>query len=563
MTNVPVIPAVRTAASLLGELSIESGALIAVDGSELAPIAGTFVADVLADTGIALVLADAADGARIVVELAEEGLDEVAPAAGIRADRFDQEAVVDERYSLTVELEVVTVRSATPEGIHRGLTTLRQLIVAGLDTDGSSRLSGTRIVDGPRFGWRGLSLDVARTFHGVASVKRVIDMLSLHKLNVLHLHLTDDQGWRLEIDGWPLLTEIGAAGAVAERPGGFYTSADVADLVSYAAERFVTIVPEIDMPGHVTSIFRSYPELAPENPLALAAGGIPIPIGTLDPTRDITWRFVNDVFAATARLFATSAYIHIGGDEAFGMADEAHAAFVKRAATVVRGLDRRVVGWQEIARAELKGDEIVQYWMESAEMMAMFDGEVPNPVLDMIPAEMLPLFMDTMRKSFGDVPSALAQGNRLLVSPTSKAYLDRPYAEESSDPSQESVRARVGMRAYPAKTVRQAYEWDAVDETPGVADDSRIAGVEAAIWCETVEDQDDLDFLLLPRLPGVAERAWSSKSAQDAESAWSNYRERLAGQAGAWQRRGWKFFRTSLVDWDVAADAFEQVALSN
>ena len=265
------------------------------------------------------------------------------------------------------------VWAATPEGVFRGLTSLRQLIAAGA-SDGVATLPVIEVVDGPRYAWRGLSFDVVRTFHGPETVRRVIDMLAVHKLNVLHLHLTDDQGWRIEVPARPALTEVGSTGAIGDRPGGFYTVAEMAELVKYAADRFITIVPEIDMPGHTGAIFRSYPELAPTKGFSgdIAPG---LAVGTLDPGRPETWEFVGDVLDGVIPQFPNAAYIHVGGDEAFGMPVEEHAAFMERATQMVRDRGRLAVVWQEAARANLSSQDVVQYWMDARDTGAMLANE--------------------------------------------------------------------------------------------------------------------------------------------------------------------------------------------
>jgi len=426
----------------------------------------------------------------------------------------------------------VRVWGPTAEAVHRGLTSLRQLITAHA-RDGVATLPTTRIIDGPRFGWRGLSLDVARTFHAPKVIRRVIDMCSLYKLNVLHLHLTDDQGWRIEVPSRPALTENGGSGAYGGRPGGYYTEAEMAALVAYAAESFVTVVPEIDMPGHATAVIRSFPEL--QSVVAPAVGAV------LDPGRDETWALVEDVLDAVIPQFPHSAYVHIGGDEAFGMPDEAHVAFVERVIALVRARGKRVVGWQEIARAVVGPDEVVQYWMEARETESMGGGALSA----MAPPELLPILVEALKKSKDDLPRALAQGARLLISPTRPLYFDRPHADASSDTAQEEARHRIGLPIYPASSIRDGIEWDPVEETPGVHTDEQIAGVEAVIWCETIADQDELEFMLLPRLSGAAEKAWARPTSAD----WKDYAARLGRQSAAWRRREWAWFRSAEIDW--------------
>ncbi|MFE4703488.1 family 20 glycosylhydrolase [Streptomyces sp. NPDC056738] len=545
----PIIPAPLHTTTCVGDsLSIAPGAAV-VGGSELADVLRVFVDDVARDTGLQLALdlngtgPEPHTGATIRVELitsgpAAEQLAALPEPGGVRADNGDPTA---ERYGLEASDTHARVWATTPEGVHRGLTSLRQLLTAGLRPDGTAELLPLRVLDTPRYAWRGLSLDVARTFHDADQVLRVLDILSLHKLNVLHLHLTDDQGWRVPITNWPALTEVGGADALGDRPGGWYTAEDIDHIVTHARQRHITVVPEIDMPGHCQAVFRSYPELAPDTGEVVPG---PVPVGNLAPHREITWRFVEDVLTDVARLFPDSAYLHLGGDEAFGMPDEAHAAFLDRARVIARSLGRHVVGWQETARSAVGPEEVVQYWIDAAEMREALDSGV---LAQMIPAEMAAIVAETMAKAEHDIDLAAAKGANVLLSPTSHLYLDRPYAEPCADADGEVRRARVGLPVYPPKTIEQIYDWDPDSALANAATDGEAlaAGVEAAIWCETVTSGTDLEFLLLPRLAGIAERAWSPSGT----GKWDDYRGRLAVQSTAWHRRNWTWFASTLVDW--------------
>ncbi len=536
----PLVPAPAHHTPHPGAFEIRDGMPVVTDTVEAAAVARRFVEDIRTDTGIGLETAGSTSGPAIVVAFDDDGLDSLPPAAGVRADRTSADASVDERHGIAVTPGGVRVWGTTTEGLHRGLTSLRQLVAAAVRADGATLPAGT-IIDGPRFAWRGLSLDVVRTFHGPETVRRVIDMCSLHKVNVLHLHLTDDQGWRVEVPSRPELTRVGAVGALGERPGGYYTRAELAELVEYAAARFVTIVPEIDMPGHTGAVFRAYPNLAPATASAGEESG-GLVVGTLDHERPETWSFVEDVLDAVIPQFPHSGYVHIGGDEAFGMADEAHAAFVERVTRLVRSRGRRVLGWQEIARASLGADEIVQYWMDGRTVDSMVGGDA---LTSLVPAEYLPLVTETLGKAAHDVPRALEMGCALLMSPTSRLYFDCPHAAASSAADQEGMRERVGLPIYPPLSLRDGVEWDPVDDTPGVSDDSRIAGVEAAIWCETIADRDELEFMLLPRLGGLAEKAWTPAGTTE----WTSYAGALAAQSAIWNARGWNWFASDEVPW--------------
>jgi hexosaminidase len=418
--------------------------------------------------------------------------------------------------------------------------TLAQLLSPDAAIGKPVTLSAMTIRDAPRFKWRGLMIDPARHFVPMPTLYAMVDQLAAQKMNVLHLHLTDDQGWRFEVPSRPALTEVGAAGALGDRPGGFYTQAELAELVAYAAERFVTVVPEIDMPGHTSAVFKAYPKLAPAEIRTIDFGnGTSLPLSALEPGRPETWAFVEDVLDAVVPQFPQSAYVHIGGDEAWGMSDQDHAAFVDKAAALVRARGKRVVGWQEIARGAIEPDDVAQYWI-SIDLDAMDSGDRPEP-----PAELLPIIVEHFQKAKGDAPKALAAGARLIASPTTWVYFDRPHGDASSDPAQEEARKRLGLEFYGPATLRDGISWDPVENTPGVTSPDQLVGVEAAIWCETILTSDDLELLLLPRLPGAAEKAWSQQTSTD----WPEYAGRLGRQSAAWQRRTWTWLRSTEVDW--------------
>ncbi|HSM67400.1 MAG TPA: family 20 glycosylhydrolase, partial [Ilumatobacteraceae bacterium] len=297
---IPVVPLPVSVSTSDGVLRLIDGCSVGAQDHALDGLVEQFVEDVAADTGLRLTVVGL--GGDIRLALSPAGSPTTDTVIGVNP-RGGEPA--DERHQLQVTPTGATVEATTVEGVFRGLTTLRQLISAGREGD-EALVSAMEVRDGPRYAWRGLSLDVARTFHGPEQVRRVIDIMALHKFNVLHLHLTDDQGWRLEVPGWPALTTIGAAGALGDRPGGFYSQQEFTDLVRYAADRWITVVPEVDMPGHCGAAIRAYPEL----------GASP---NVLDPDSPSVQAFLADVVATMAEL-APGPWLHIGGDEAFGMA---------------------------------------------------------------------------------------------------------------------------------------------------------------------------------------------------------------------------------------------------
>ena len=426
----------------------------------------------------------------------------------------------DERYSLALGTGQAVLRAAEPVGVARGLTTLIQLAATGYGGDGEISLPVARIVDAPRYAWRGLSLDLARRFFRPDEVRRVIDLIALYKLNVLHLHLTDDQGWRLPTGS-------------RSPDGTFYSAADLRALAAYAADRFVTVVPEVDTPGHASALAAMHPELnTGRNDVEWE-----LPPGHkrravwLDPELPATFTLVEDVLTAVAEIFP-SPYLHIGGDEPYGMPRDLYASYIERLRRLVRSIGKRPLGWQESARAGLGPDDIIQYWLSG----------IAVPVS--LPAEVRAKMDADLALARRDVETAVEASVPVIVSPQGHCYLDVPYAEPSSDPAQAERQGRVGLRLYSPMTVAQSFDWEPAEALgPGRA--AQVAGVEAAIWAETISGFGDLSFLLLPRLPGVAHKAWSDPQV----ATWTDHRHRLAWHGRLWAQDDLTYFRTSTVNW--------------
>jgi len=389
-----------------------------------------------------------------------------------------------ESYRLTVaEGGAVTVAAADDAGRARAAATLRQL-------EGSS--APLVIEDEPRYGWRGVMLDVARHFFGVEDVLRFIDLAALYKLNVLHLHLTDDQGWRLQIDSWPELTAAGAATQVGGGPGGFYTHADYARIVAHATSHGITVVPEIDVPGHVNAALVAYPELGggerPEPFTTWSSPGRSLDVGS-----EIALRFLGDVVSELVAV-TPGDHIHLGGDEVEGMDHDAYTRFMWDACTVVLRHGKTPVVWEEAGVATLPPGTVVQHWSDAAPARA-----------------------------------AAEQGLPLLMSPAPHAYLDQKYDETTE----------LGLGWAGAVEVRDAYDWDPA----AVIDGADVLGVEAPLWSETTETRSDVDYLVFPRLPALAEVGWSA--ARD----WEDFRARLATHGPLLERLGVNFHRSKQIDW--------------
>ena len=407
----------------------------------------------------------------------------------------------EEGYELAVTVDYVKIMAPRPAGVFWGVQTLRQLLPPGIEQPdcqpGPWLIPAVAVRDRPRFAWRGFMLDVARHFFSVDEVKRLIDLLAAYKMNRLHLHLTDDQGWRLELRSWPRLTEIGGSTAVGGGPGGFYTQAQFAALAAYAQERYVTVVPEIDMPGHTGAALASYAELNGEGVAPPLYTGTDVGQTTLCVGREITYRFVDDVMREVAAL-TPGPYLHIGGDEAFLTDPDDYKAFVERVQTIVHSHGKLLVGTEEIAQAHLLPTSSVLHWMT------------------------------------GLASQAAAQGVKVIMGPATRAYLDMKY--DASTP--------LGLDWAGHVEVHDAYAWDPATQLPGVGE-SDVLGVEALLWSETVCSRLDVETMALPRLLGIAEIGWSPREGK----SWDEYRLRLAAHGPRLDAMGRHYYRSPAVPW--------------
>jgi hexosaminidase len=410
-----------------------------------------------------------------------------------------------EGYHLDITAESVRIHAHESAGLFRGVQTLRQLLPAVVEHDtvqaGPWRLPGVRIVDRPRFSWRGAMLDVARHFFTVDEVKRFIDLAVLYKINIIHLHLTDDQGWRIAIGSRPELTGIGASTEVGGGRGGFYTKADYRDIVEYAGRRYVTVVPEIDVPGHTNAALASYPELNCDGLAPEPFTGTQVGFSALCLDLPPTYAFLEEVFGEVAAM-TPGPFVHVGGDEARTIPEHEYAAFASWIQKLVASTGKSVVGWQELAIGELEPGTVVQYWNP---------GEGPARVVE-----------------------AIGTGARVILSPADRVYLDMKY----------DARTAIGNDWAGYVDVRDAYEWDPATIIDGVTA-ADVLGVEAALWTETVADIDQVEFMTIPRLPAIAEVAWSAADRRE----WRDFRRRLAAHAPRWQAMGVNFHHSAQVPW--------------
>jgi hexosaminidase len=408
-----------------------------------------------------------------------------------------------EGYSLASDLDSVVITAATGAGLFHGVQTFRQLLPFGIDGHQSAIQMGpwtippVRISDAPSYAWRGSMLDVARHFFTPDEVKQYIDILALYKLNTLHLHLGDDQGWRIEIKSHPELTAMGAGSEVGGGQGGFFTQADYTDLVKYAQDRYIMIVPEIDMPGHINAALISHPELQCGRRKPAIFTGISGGFNAICPDSEGTYTLLNDVIRELAAL-TPGPYIHIGGDEVQGLTPEQYAKFVQRVQSTVIATGKRMIGWEEIAHAALDSSTLVQQWQG-----------------------------DSLRIP---VPAA----NEMILSAAPHMYLDMRY----------NPLTELGLRWAGNIEVQKAYDWDPTTAIKALGS-ARVVGLEAPLWSETPRNITAVEFLVMPRLPAIAEVAWSPASRR----SWDDFRQRLPAHGPRWNILGINYYRSAQIRW--------------
>lgn len=404
-------------------------------------------------------------------------------------------------YRLVIGDRGITIHSSSASGRFYALQTLRQLVRRS--STGEALLPRVDITDAPRFAWRGVMLDVSRHFFGKQTVLRLLDEMARYKLNVLHLHLTDDAGWRLEIPGYPKLTDVGARGD-RDTPGvgepQFYTAQDIREIVAYAQARHIMVVPEIDMPGHSAAAARAYPEYFDGNK-------------TFNPAREETYVFIRAVLGEVARLFPAP-YIHFGGDEvrqenwanmpdvlALQSREGLHGKegvegyFGKRVAQIIRELGRRPMAWDEQVSAGADKDVLVQWWRK-------YQPEVRD--------------------------RAVRAGYDVVISPADQTYFDYPQGPGEPGAPWE------GNDNGPT-SIAKILAWEPVPESYSAAETARIRGVEAALWTEFIRSDDYLEYMAFPRLLAFAEVAWGR---QRGPRQLEEFNARLAPHITALRERG-------------------------
>jgi hexosaminidase len=416
------------------------------------------------------------------------------------------------QYNLLVEKNAITISAATDEGIFYGVQTLLQLLPA--DTSLLSlTIPAVNIMDYPRFDYRGMHLDVSRHFFDIAFVKKYIDYLAMHKMNYFHWHLTDDHGWRIEIKKYPALTDIGGwrngtiiglypgRGNDGIRYGGFYTQEEIKEVVKYAQERYITVIPEIEMPGHNMAVLAAYPQLGtkPQEPKKVAeTWGIFNKFNNVLLPSEQTFTFLEDVLTEVMALFPAP-YIHIGGDECAkiwwkqsawtqklikekGLKDESgvQSYFIHRIENFVNSKGKTIIGWDEILDGGLAPNAIVMSW----------------------------------RGEKGGIAAAKQQ-HKVIMTPENVMYFN--HSQFMKDDS---------LTANKYTPLEVVYNYEPVAAGLTAADEKYIWGAQGNLWTEYISNPAKVEYMLFPRLDALSEILWSPKNKRN----YPDFKRRLTTQ---------------------------------
>ncbi len=476
-SSLNLIPRPRTVSSAGASFEVgpETPLIVDADDSELSRLAEVWAEPLRSEAGWALPVADGPCRPRAIC---------------VTVDGAERA----EHYRLSVERDGVHLVGADHAGAFYGLQTLRQMLPPRPDDAAAVRVPAVVIEDGPRFSYRGMHLDVGRHFFGPELVKRYVDQLARYKINRFHWHLTEDQGWRIEIDRYPRLTEVAAWRSETqveknfepyvgdgEPYGGFYTKDEIREIVAYAAERYVTIIPEIEMPGHSVAALAAYPQLAcTEGPFEVGTRW-----GVYEDVycpKEETFEFLENVLTEVMELFPGE-YIHIGGDEApkerweesevarevmerEGLADtdELQSWFIRRIARFLAGRGRRLIGWDEILEGGLAPDATVMSW----------------------------------RGVHGGIEAA-RQGHDVVMTPGSHLYFDHYQGDPESEP--------LAIGGF--SPLEHVYSFEPVPPELTPEEGGRVLGAQANVWTEYIRTEDHLEYMVFPRMLALSEVVWS------------------------------------------------------
>ena len=405
----------------------------------------------------------------------------------------------EESYQIAISRDSLVLRAKDAEAAFRGIQTIRQ-VIPETSNDSIAKnpiwvIPTGVIKDKPQYEHRGTMLDMARHFFSVQDVKKYLDILAYYKINVFHMHLTDDQGWRIEIKSWPRLTEVGSLTGVGGGPGGFYTQEDYKEIVAYAAARHIMVIPEVDMPGHTNSASLAYNFLNGNGKEIKQVTDMAVGYSTFDTRKDSVYQFIDDVIREISAI-TPGPYFHIGGDESHVTEKEDYIYFVDRVEKIVQKYGKRLIGWDEVATANLSPNSVAQIWNSQKNKALAIDKDM-----------------------------------KIILSPANKAYLDMKYDEESE----------YGLKWAGLIPVDTAYLWNPESYAPN----EHVLGVEAPLWSETIRTIDELEYLAFPRIIGYAELAWSTRENRN----WEDYKKRLAHHGKFLRRNRVSYYPSKRIDW--------------
>lgn len=458
-------------------------------------------------------------------------------ASGSIEIKLDSSIENNEGYHLSVAYDKIVISGKTATGIFYGIQTLRQLLPASIEGELAKvdelTIPAVSITDSPRFKYRGMHLDVARHMYPVEFVKTYIDLIALHKMNKFHWHLTEDQGWRIEIKKYPKLTEVGAwrngtinghhpgTSNTEEKYGGFYTQEEVKDIVKYAADRHITVIPEIELPGHSSAAIAAYPWLScfPEEPTVVTNNmgskkGKEIQAAGTPKIVQETWGVFNDVYSPSEETFAflqdvldevitlfPSEYIHIGGDECpkknwersplcqeiikrEGLKDEheLQSYFIQRIEKYLNSKGKQIIGWDEILEGGLAPNATVMSW----------------------------------RGTEGGIEAA-KQKHDVVMTPGHSCYFDHYQVKTKEEKAKEPL--AIGGNT----TVADVYAYEPMPEELSADEQQYILGAQGNVWTEYMRTTDYVEYMILPRMSALSEVVWSSKENKD----WEDFSGRL------------------------------------
>jgi hexosaminidase len=494
--NLNIIPQPRSVVNGTGQFNFNNHATVGVNDTSLTSLAVYFQKEIVKAKGLSIAVANSDSVSLIKLQLLK-----TQQITGV--------------YSLKIAPDRIVVSSSNKEGVFYGLVSLLQIIKGQTQGDGTSvTLASTEITDAPRYQWRGLMLDEARHFFGKQKVKQILDQMAYYKLNKFHWHLTDVQGWRMEIKKYPKLAIEGGMGDYSDTTRNaqpkYYTQNDIREIVAYAAQRFITVIPEIDMPGHATAANRAYPEYSGGS----VAG---FPNFTFNPANEKTYQYLGDIIRETSAMFP-SKMMHLGGDEVvlgvkawsldttiarmmqkknFADVGELERYFFKRMTDTVTSLGSKVLAWDEAAPTDMPAGKTIIFWWR----------------------QNLP----------GQLSLALQKNYQVVLCPRLPFYLD--FVQ---DASQVSGRKWNGQ----FNPVTDLYNFPEKQLSPQTITSPNILGVQANIWTEKIASEKRLDFVLFPRIAGLAEAGWTAPEVKNE----LNFTQRLQAGFKNWDAEGIYYF---------------------